>query len=51
MSETPSYAELLAENQALKQQLAVFPEELTQFKAQIAQTSQTSSQPPSRDKP
>ena len=29
MSETPSYAELLAENQALKQQLAVLPEELT----------------------
>ena len=51
MSETPSYAELLAENQALKQQLAVLLEELTLLKAQIAQTSQTSSQPPSRDKP
>ena len=49
--ETPSYAELLAENQVLKQQLAVLLEELTQLKAQIAQDSQTSSQPPSRDKP
>lgn len=51
MSEAPSYAELLAENQALKQQLAVLLEELTLLKAQIAKNSQTSSQPPSRDKP
>ena len=46
MSETPSYAELLAENQALKQQLVVLLEELTLLKAQIAKNSQTSSQPP-----